>query len=92
MASWPSASDPGRVRRLVIAEAARLVIIGLALGLAGALLTGRFLATSLYRLAPTDPFTLSAVTAIVLLTAALATIVPAARAARVDPLSCLRAD
>jgi putative ABC transport system permease protein len=85
-------ADPGRVRRLVVAEGARLVVVGLAVGLAAALLTGRFLATSLYRLTPSDPVTLAAVAALVLLTAGLATLVPAARAARVDPLSCLRSD
>ena len=85
-------AHPGRVRGLVVAEGARLVVIGLAIGLAGALLTGRLLASSLYQLTPTDPLTLSVVTAVVLLTAGLATIVPAARAARVDPLSCLRSD
>ena len=85
-------AHPGRVRGLVVAEGARLVVIGLAIGLAGALLTGRLLASSLYQLTPTDPLTLSVVTAVVLLTAGLATIVPALRAARVDPLSCLRSD
>ena len=85
-------ADPGRVRRLVVAEGARLVGIGLALGLGGTLLVGRFLATSLHGLTAADPLTLGAVTAVVIITAGLATAVPAARAARVDPLTCLRAE
>jgi putative ABC transport system permease protein len=61
-------------------------LAGLALSLASA----RLLAGMLYGVSPSDPLTLSSVAAIVLTVAALATLVPSARAAFVEPIEVLR--
>ena len=76
----------------VLAEPVRLVAMGLALGLGITLLGGRLVRSLLYGMEPSDPGTL-AIVALVLLTAAIvATLLPARRATRVDPLIALRAD
>ena len=67
-----------------------LAALGIVLGLAGALLLGRFLSSLLYGLAPTDGATLAVTFVGFGLIAAAASYLPARRAARVDPLTALR--
>jgi predicted permease len=81
---------------LVMREALRLVLIGLAIGVPVALLAGR-LASSLvsgllFGLSATDPVTLMGAALVLTLVAALAAYLPAVRAARVDPIVALRAE
>ncbi len=76
--------------RLVLGEGVRLSAVALALGLAGALVAGRFVAPLLFETSPRDPLILSAVAALLLVTALVASAVPALRAARVDPNLALR--
>jgi putative ABC transport system permease protein len=83
-------AHPRRVLMAVVGDGLRLAALGLALGLPGALLAGRALAGLLHRIGPGDPRTLLAVLASVLALAVLAAWIPARRAARVDPLVCLR--
>jgi predicted permease len=83
---------PGEVRRMVVAHAARLAIIGAALGLAGALVLGRVMEGLLYGISSTDPATYAAVTAVLLAIAVLASWLPARRATRVDPMVALRSE
>jgi len=64
--------------------------IGLAIGLAAAVGLSRVLRTLLFNVTPTDPLTMGAVAAIIAAVAAAACIVPAWRAARVDPMIVLR--
>jgi len=78
------------VLRMVLGHGLRLVAIGVVLGIAGALALTRFLAGQLYGVRPTDPFTFTAVTALLALVALAATWLPARRAARVDPMIALR--
>jgi putative ABC transport system permease protein len=59
-------------------------------GLAGAILVGRWLERFLVRTAPTDPVALSTVSALLILVAVTASVWPARRAARVDPVVALR--
>jgi putative ABC transport system permease protein len=80
----------GAVRALVLREGSRLVLPGLALGLAAALALRRLLATLLFGVAPLDLPTLAAVALGLTAVALLACLVPAARAVRVDPLAALR--
>lgn len=80
----------GHVVGLVVREAAALVAIALALGLAAALAAGRLLAHDLYGVSPRDPLTFGAALALLALTAALASWLPARRAGRVEPLAALR--
>jgi predicted permease len=79
------------ILRLVLSESARLVAVGVALGLAGSLAAARLIAALLYSTSPTDPMTLAATTSLLGLVALLACYVPARRATRIDPLIALRA-
>jgi putative ABC transport system permease protein len=77
---------------LVVGRGARLVAAGLVLGLALALMLGRFVAGLLYGVTPSDAPTLAIVTLFLTLVACVATYLPARRAARVDPIVALRAE
>jgi len=76
--------------RLVLREGLRLSAVALAVGLAAALVAGRFVAPLLFETSPRDPLILSAVAALLLLTSVAASALPARRAARVDPTRALR--
>ena len=76
----------------VVSEPARLVAIGLVLGLALTLAGGRVVRSLLYGMSPTDPLTLVVVALVLLGVAVVATWLPARRATRVDPMIALRAD
>ena len=80
------------VVRHVVARGLRAVAIGVGLGLALSLAAGRLVAALLYGVKPGDPLVLLLVAAALLAAAAVAALVPAWRAARVDPVSALRAD
>ena len=76
---------------MILAEGIRLTAIGLALGIAGALLLGSMLTTVLFGVGPTDALTYTAVSSLLLIVAGLACLVPALRAGSTDPLEALRA-
>jgi predicted permease len=80
------------VQRMVMAESLSLVAMGVAIGLAGALAAGRFVAALLFGLQPTDMFSLFVATATMVVVAGLAAYIPARRAARVDPMTALRCE
>ena len=82
----------GDVLRLVLRRGLILAAIGIALGLAGAAGLSRSLTAMLYGLTPLDPTTYVAVTGLFAAVAALASYLPARRAARVDPLVAIRCD
>ena len=84
-------ADRTSVLRLVLGQGLHLVAIGLILGAGGALILTRMLTTLLFDVEPTDGLTYLAVSAGLLLVAAGACLVPARRAASVDPLVALRA-
>jgi putative ABC transport system permease protein len=65
-------------------------LVGLVVGIGGALAGGRAIASLLYGVEPQDPATLAGVTAVLLAVALLATFVPARRASRVPPSEALR--
>jgi putative ABC transport system permease protein len=75
---------------LVLKEGARFAVVGIALGLAGAFVTTRWLSSELYGVSATDPLTYAAVALVMALVSMLACYVPARRALRVDPLIALR--
>ncbi len=81
---------PRQVLGVVIGRGMLLAGIGVAAGLAGALALTRMLSQLLYGVAPTDALTLAGVTALLLLVALAACVVPARRATRVDPMIALR--
>ena len=76
---------------MVVGEGVRLAATGLACGAAGAMLLGGLLSTMLYGIGPTDSVTYLSVSSVLLIVAALACLIPALRAASVDPIQALRA-
>jgi putative ABC transport system permease protein len=78
------------VARLVLREALTLAGIALLLGLAGSLALSRVLQSLLFAVTPTDPVTLASVCFLVLAVSALAAVLPARRATRIDPMVALR--
>lgn len=80
----------GDVLRLVVGQALRVTLVGIAVGAGGAYVAGRALSSLLYGVAPQDPLVFVAVAAILLGVAAAASYLPARRAAKVDPMVALR--
>ena len=85
-------ASPANVRRLVLREGLGLTAAGIVLGLAVAAAAARVLGTLLYEVRPSDPVTFAAVPFLLLGVAALACLLPARRAMRVDPVVALRTD
>jgi ABC-type antimicrobial peptide transport system permease subunit len=85
-------ADPRALVRLVLGEGAVLAALGVILGIAGAMVVTRSLASLLYDVSPTDPAVLMALPLLLAGIAIAACYIPARRAARSDPLSALRAD
>jgi putative ABC transport system permease protein len=81
-----------RVIRSVMREALAAVFAGVAIGLAGAFYSSRFLEALLFGVRPHDPATLAGVAGVFLSVALVAAYIPARRAARVDPIVALRAE
>ncbi len=77
---------------LVLRQGLTLTALGLMLGMVGALAGSRVIATLLYGTSRLDPLTYAGVAALLLAVSAVACLVPARRAARVDPMQALRAD
>jgi putative ABC transport system permease protein len=78
------------VLRLVVKQGMRPVIFGLAVGLAAALALGRLIASQLYQTSAHNPLLLAATMSILAIAALLACLLPARRAALVDPIQALR--
>ncbi len=78
------------VLRLILRESAKPVLLGLALGIPAALALARFLSSLLYGVRPSDPLTLAGVAILLLLVAIAASVIPARRATKVDPMVALR--
>ena len=85
-------ATPARIVALVLSQAGRLAVVGIALGAAGALALSRYLRSLLYGVEPTDPAMLALAVATVIAVSLTACLVPARRAVRVDPVTALRAD
>lgn len=83
-------ADSGRVQRMVLAEGGTLLVVGLVLGVAGAVLATRLIQRLLYDVAPNDPMTLAAVAALMTSIGLAACWIPARRAARINPVMAIR--
>ena len=80
------------VLRLVLGGAMRMALAGVAIGVAGAALATRLLGSALYQVHPLDPATFATVVATLFVVALAASLVPARRAMRVDPIQALRTE
>ena len=78
------------VLKLIIRNGMTMVLIGIALGLAGAFALTRVMVTLLFGVTPTDSFTMVLVSLVLMFVAFLACFIPARRATKVDPLVALR--
>jgi putative ABC transport system permease protein len=83
---------PREILGMILGQGMGLVVVGLALGLLGALGLTHLLQGLLFEVGPTDPLTFVGVAAVLAAAAFLACYVPARRAARVDPMIALRAE
>ncbi len=81
---------PQNVMRLILAQGAKLALIGIAIGLAASLALTRLMSTLLFGVSPFDPATFSIVAVLLSLVALAACYIPARRAMRVDPMVALR--
>jgi predicted permease len=81
-----------RVVRLVIGQGLTLTLLGIALGVAGAVVLTRLISSLLFGVAAADPLTFIGVAALFVLVACLASYLPARRAAGVDPIIAMRAE
>ncbi|MBI4749283.1 MAG: ABC transporter permease [Acidobacteria bacterium] len=80
------------VLNLILTSGLRLSVIGIAIGVVGAVLLSRFLATLLFEVSPTDVGTYVLLSGGLIVCTALACLVPALRATRIDPLRALRCE
>lgn len=85
-------AQPSQVVARMLRDAALPILLGAAFGLVGAMLATRVIESFLFETAPRDPVTLATVAGALVLTGCLAALVPALRAARVDPAITLRTE
>ena len=85
-------ADRSQVLRMVLRQGLRLAVVGIGAGLIGALALTRLMASLLYNVRPTDPFTFAAVSIALLLVALAASVLPARRATNISPTTALRAE
>jgi ABC-type antimicrobial peptide transport system permease subunit len=83
-------AERGEVVRMVLAQALRVSVVGLLIGIPAALMFTDVMTALLYEIEPTDPMAFAGATAILLATSLLASLIPSLKAARVDPLVALR--
>ncbi len=89
MALGASSND---VSRLVLWDGLKVALVGVGLGVAGALFAARFLESLLYEVEPRDPITLVLIAALLVGVALVASYLPARRASRIDPFVALRTE
>jgi len=85
-------ASTGAVRRQVVSEGARVVLVGVAIGIVAAFASTRLLGTLLYGVKAVDPLVFAAMSLVMVGIGVLASYVPARRASSVDPIEALRSD
>jgi ABC-type antimicrobial peptide transport system permease subunit len=82
----------GDIIRMVLRDAGKLILLGLVIGMIGALAGAHLLQSMVFGIAPRDPLTLACMCAVLLLTGLFAAWWPARRAAATEPMQALRAE
>ena len=85
-------ASPAGVVRLVVGGAARMALLGVGIGLVGALALGRGMQAILFDTSPSDPLVLGVAALLLMAAALVASYLPARRAASVDPMRALRSE
>jgi putative ABC transport system permease protein len=85
-------ATPAALLTMVVRQGMQPVVLGLLVGVAGSLLSGRLIASLLYETSAHDPLALGAVIGVLVLVALIACWLPARRATKLDPLLALRAE
>jgi predicted permease len=85
-------ASPGSVMRMVLAHGRRLTLVGIAIGIAGAVAVSRLMQQALFEVNPVEPLVYLALSVTLLLVAECAAWFPARRATRIDPVIALRAE
>ena len=80
----------GDVLRMIVYEGMKLVLLGVLIGAVVALTLGKVMSSLVYEVRPSDPLTFVAVAALLGAVAFFASVIPAYRAARIDPMKALR--
>jgi len=83
-------ASPGCIAGMIVKRGSRLLLAGIALGLAGGFLTARLLAGQIWNVSAFDPISFGAVSLILLVAGLQACLWPARRAARIEPMEALR--
>ena len=85
-------AERGALLAMVVREGLAIVAVGIALGLAGAVAVTRLMQSALFGVTPLDPISFAMAPVILLLVATAACLIPARRAANVDPAEALRSE
>jgi ABC-type antimicrobial peptide transport system permease subunit len=85
-------ASPATVMRMVLGHGRRLTLVGIALGVAGALAVSRLMQQALFEVDPSEPLVYLAVSLVLLLVTECASWFPARRATRIDPVIALRTE
>ena len=75
---------------MIVLEGMRPTLLGMSIGVVGALALARVMSSLVYGVKPTDPLTFLSVAAVLAIVALFASLIPAYRAAKVDPMVALR--
>jgi putative ABC transport system permease protein len=85
-------AHPGNILSLVLRRGMKLTLIGMALGLMGAVASTRLLRDMLFGINPFDPLTFAAMTLLLMCISLIACFLPARRATKLDPMNVLRSE
>jgi ABC-type antimicrobial peptide transport system permease subunit len=85
-------ASPAAIERLIVGEGLRLALVGIAVGITAAMGAARWLGDLLFGIGPSDPPSFAGAAVLLLLCAVMASVPPAWRAARLDPVVVLRQD
>ena len=78
------------VLKMIAGQGMKFVVIGIGIGLVGAVVLGRVMSNLLFNVSAIDPLTFVGVSLVLSVTALIATLIPARKATRVDPLIAMR--